>query len=91
VADIDALDLANKDLTLLDARLLLIHGYDDSIIPYTESIALAAALPKEQARLYLVDGLAHVDLEPGLRSRFRLWRAIHALLVERDSGSGPPP
>jgi pimeloyl-ACP methyl ester carboxylesterase len=78
-ADIAALDLAN--------RLLLIHGYDDSIIPFTESIALAAAVRKGQARLFLVDGLAHVDLEPGLRSRFRLWRAIHALLVERDVGS----
>jgi len=86
-ADIAALDLANKDLSALGARLLLIHGYDDSIIPFTESIALAAAVPKGQARLFLVDGLAHVDLEPGLRSRFRLWRAIHALLVERDAGS----
>lgn len=86
-ADITALDLANKDLSHLSARLLLIHGYDDSIIPFTESIALAAAVPKGQARLFLVDGLAHVDLEPGLRSRFRLWRAINALLVERDAGS----
>jgi pimeloyl-ACP methyl ester carboxylesterase len=86
-ADITALDLANKDLSALRARLLLIHGYDDSIIPFTESIALAAAVSKGQARLFLVDGLAHVDLEPGLRSRFRLWRAIHALLVERDAGS----
>lgn len=85
-ADIAALDLANKDLSRLGARLILIHGYDDSIIPYAESIALAAAVPKGQARLFLVDGLAHVDLEPGLRSRFRLWRAIHALLVERDAG-----
>jgi pimeloyl-ACP methyl ester carboxylesterase len=86
-ADIVALDLANKDLSALGARLLLIHGYDDSIIPFTESIALAAAVPKGQARLFLVDGLAHVDLEPGLRSRFRLWRAIYLLLVERDAGS----
>jgi pimeloyl-ACP methyl ester carboxylesterase len=85
--DIAALDLASKDLSRLSARLLLIHGYDDSIIPYTESIALAAAVPKRQARLFLVDGLAHVDLEPGLRSRFRLWRAILALLAERDAGS----
>lgn len=83
-ADISALDLANKDLSSLGARLLLIHGYDDSIIPFTESIALASALPPGQARLFLVDGLAHVDLEPGLRSRFRLWRAIYLLLVERD-------
>jgi pimeloyl-ACP methyl ester carboxylesterase len=84
-ADIAALDLANKDLVPLGARLLLIHGYDDSIIPYTESIALARAVPEGQARLFLVDGLAHVDLEPGLRSRFRLWRAIYLLLGEREA------
>lgn len=89
--DIAALDLANKDLASLGARLLLIHGHDDSIIPYTESIALAAALPQGQARLFLVDGLAHVDLEPGLRSRFRLWRATYLLLVERDTDSEPQP
>lgn len=85
-ADIAALNLANKDLSRLGARLILIHGYDDSIIPYTESLALATAVPKGQARLFLVDGLAHVDLTPGLLSRFRLWRAIHLLLVERDAG-----
>lgn len=82
--DIAALDLASRDLSPLGARLLLIHGYDDSIIPFTESISLASALPPGQARLFLVDGLAHVDLEPGLRSRFRLWRAIYHLLLERD-------
>lgn len=90
-ADIAALDLANKDLSSLVARLLLIHGYDDSIIPFSESIALALALPPGQARLFLVDGLAHVDLEPGLRSRFRLWRAIYQLLLERDMYSESQP
>jgi len=84
-ADIAALDLASRDLSPLVARLLLIHGYDDSIIPFAESIALTSALPPGQARLFLVNGLAHVDLEPGLRSRFRLWRAIYHLLLERDA------
>jgi hypothetical protein len=83
-ADIAALDLADKDLSQLRARLLLIHGYDDDIIPYTESIALARAVGNRQACLFLVHGLVHVDLEPDLRSRFRLWRSVAALLAERD-------
>ncbi len=87
-SDIAALDLANKDLSSLGARLILIHGRDDSIIPYTESIALTAAIPKGKGHLFLVDGLAHVDLEAGLWSRLRLWRAIYLLLSERDRKTG---
>lgn len=82
--DIVALDLADKDLNQLSSRLILVHGYDDPIIPYPESKALARAVPDGQARLYLVDGLAHVDLQPGLIAKFRLWRAVSALLAERE-------
>lgn len=82
--DIGALDLADKDLKRLSSRLILVHGYDDPIIPYPESKALARAVPDGQARLYLVDGLAHVDLQPGLIGKFRLWRAVAALLAERE-------
>lgn len=81
--DIELLNLANKDLSHLASRLILVHGYDDSIIPYTESIALARAVPERMSRLYLVRGLFHVDLKPGLISSFRLWRAICDLLAER--------
>ena len=77
-ADIDALTLSGKELGRLQARLILVHGSDDSIIPFSESLALAAAVPKGQSRLFLVEGLAHVDLEPGPWSRLRLWRAIYA-------------
>ncbi|PLX84658.1 MAG: alpha/beta hydrolase [Desulfuromonas sp.] len=82
--DIEALDLSGKDLSHLSARLILVHGTDDDIIPYTESVALAGALPQGQARLFLADGLAHVTLRPGLFSRWRLWRAVDALLGERE-------
>lgn len=82
--DIVALNLAGRDLSGLRARLLLVHGYDDNIIPYTESIALAKAAPEGQAGLFLVRGLMHVDIRPGLISRFRMWRAICALLAERE-------
>ena len=41
VAMIDALTLADKDLHALPARLILVHGKSDPLIPYTESIALS--------------------------------------------------
>lgn len=81
--EITFLDLARYDLTRLRARVMLLHGYDDDIIPYTESIALARRLPPETVRLWLVHGLQHVDLEPGMQDRFRLWRTVMALLQER--------
>jgi len=82
-ADIDALNLANKDLAALKAKLILVHGRDDNIIPYTESLALSARLPRAQAELFVVDALMHVDLRPGLLQSWRLWRAIGALLHRR--------
>lgn len=88
--DLEALDLARQDLTPLHARLLLLHGRDDPIIPATESQALAAAAPPGSASLYLVDRLAHVDLGPsGLRDGLALWRATYQLLTERDAMPAP--
>jgi hypothetical protein len=82
--DIRGLDLANKDLTQLKAHLILVHGRDDNVIPYTQSIALANALPRSQAALFLLNGLAHVDLRPGLIAGWQWWRATYALLTQRD-------
>ena len=84
--EIRALNVAEYDLTRLRVRMILVHGYDDDIIPYTESIALAKSLPHGLARLYLVYGLQHVTLEPRMRDKYRLWRAISALLRERGKG-----
>lgn len=84
-SDVAALNLANKNISQLKARLILVHGHDDNIIPYTESIALARALPPDQTRLFVVGGLLHVDLRPGLLDRWRLWQVVYALLTERDA------
>ncbi|UFS69579.1 alpha/beta hydrolase [Geomonas sp. RF6] len=82
--EIDDLNVAARDLSRLKARLILVHGYDDDIIPYTESIALSRQLPPGQARLYLVHGLKHVTLGHHMLSdSYRLWRSISALLAER--------
>ncbi len=83
-SNLQSLDLADKDWSHLAARVILVHGLDDPMIPFPQSIALAEALPKESVRLFLVRGLAHVDVAPGLPDRWRLWRAIRTLLEARD-------
>ena len=84
-ADMAALDLSRAELATLKAELILLHGRDDAIIPYTESLALAAAAPRDRATLYLVDNLSHVDLGPGdLPDGLRLLAATYRLLALRD-------
>ncbi len=83
--DMRALDLEARSLEGLEARLILVHGRDDAIIPYTESLRLARAAPAGLAELFIVDSLAHVDLGPlGLGDTLTLWRAILRVLEERD-------
>ena len=85
-SEIQALDLASADLSALRARVLLIHGRDDAIVPWSESTALAAALDG-RAHLYLLDHLAHATLAPeALADLWRLWRLSDALLALRDGG-----
>ena len=83
-ADISALDLSQHDLSPLRARLILVHGFDDALIPYPQSKALARAVPRGQVRLYLVHGLAHVDIH-GLApaDAQKILCAIDALLGEQ--------
>ena len=89
-AEIQALDLKSLDMARVSARLLLIHGRDDRIIPYSESLALAAAAGDGLAELFLVDNLAHVDLGPGsIGDQLTLWRATYRLLQERDGAAAP--
>lgn len=93
--DIARLDLARHDLAPLQARLILVHGRNDNLIPYTESLALAAAVPAGQARVFLIRRvLGHIDLgvsdlftwrfwREDLPDLWRLWRVIDLLLAER--------
>jgi len=84
---IDQLDLANKNLSRLAAELILVHGRNDPVIPYTQSLALEEAVPNKQAKVFIVKGLVHVDVKTGLIGRWRLWRAVDLLLRQRRSGS----
>ena len=74
----------------LEATLFLVHGRDEQIIPFTESIALDAAAPDRQAELYVVASLAHVDLAPlSVMDFLALWRAAYRMLSVRDSMPAP--
>ena len=86
--EIADLDLATKNLSLLNARLILVHGLDDNIVPYPQSVALASSVPPGQADLFLAKGLLHVDMKASLVDGWHLWRAVDALLRERDGTRG---
>jgi pimeloyl-ACP methyl ester carboxylesterase len=85
--ELAGLDPAAHDLGALRARVLLIHGRADTIIPYTESLALArhlkAVLPPDQVDLFLIDGFAHVDFRVGPQDVPELRRAAETLLGQR--------
>jgi pimeloyl-ACP methyl ester carboxylesterase len=83
-AELDALDLRRQNLAPITGRVILIHGRDDHIIPYTESQALAAALRPGQAHLALLENLAHADLGViGLGDTVRLWMGAYAVMQQR--------
>lgn len=83
--NLGALNLRGRDLTGAPRSIIVIHGRDDRIIPVSESIGLAAALPVARGHLYLVEHLAHADLEPGdWRDLLTLWEATYRLLCLRD-------
>lgn len=81
--ELDGLDVARHDLSQLKARVILLHGREDDMIPYTESIALAHALAPGQAQLFLIDGLVHMDIKPYKHDIPHLIQAFDALLSER--------
>ncbi len=84
IEDLAGLDLERRDLASLTARFIIVHGRDDPVIPETESIRLAAALPG--AALYLLDSLDHVNPRPaGLIDRLTLLAAINRVLERRDA------
>lgn len=90
--DIQSLDLANRPLQDLPARLLLIHGRDDPLIPATESLALASAAPPGQADTFVVGNLSHVEIRPGgIQDTVLLWQAAYRLLTLRATLTAPDP
>ncbi|MFH1501972.1 MAG: hypothetical protein ABIG03_02880 [Candidatus Eisenbacteria bacterium] len=61
----DELTLAGR-IDGLEARLIIGHGRDDDLIPYTESLKLAENVPEGTAvHLAILESFHHVDLELG--------------------------
>lgn len=90
--DIAALNLRKQDFSGLRARLFLVHGQDDPIIPHTESMALARAAGEKRSRLFVVDSMGHTDTGAGgVSDTLTLWQAIYEVLEERDDMRAPVP
>ncbi len=88
-AELEALDLSRRDWQGAGPCLVLIHGKTDPIIPYSESLALEAAINSEdgkgRARAYLVDDLGHIEIGGvGLGDGWTLARAVYRVLSVRD-------
>jgi len=67
----------------LRARLLIVHGRDDPLVPFTESLRLAAAARALHPRLAIVGAIAHVEEAPGggrLIDLVRLWLIARELI-----------
>jgi pimeloyl-ACP methyl ester carboxylesterase len=64
------------------APLILVHGRDDPVVPYSETLRLADARPRD-TRVVLVGGLSHVEGRslPVLRLReaLALWSVMYRL------------
>ncbi|WP_439577088.1 alpha/beta fold hydrolase [Elioraea sp.] len=77
------LSLADAPLGRLPVCAILVHGARDPVIPWTESVRLAQALPR--ARLHLVPDLDHVDPRGlSFAGRLSLLQAAEDLLAARD-------
>ena len=62
---------------------MALHGEADPVVPWTEALALARAVPR--ARLVLVPGFGHIGTEEiPLAGKLRLIEAARALLDWRD-------
>lgn len=82
--EIDGLDLALYDLSKLHGHLILVHGRGDTMVPYSESQALAAAASNARVSLFLIDDIGHVEFNAvSVANGWSMGRAILTLLGER--------
>jgi fermentation-respiration switch protein FrsA (DUF1100 family) len=81
--ELEGLDPSAHDIATLKAQVILLHGRGDTMIPFTESVALARTLPPEQVRLFLIDGFAHVDVRVERKDIAQMLAAMEALLAQR--------
>jgi pimeloyl-ACP methyl ester carboxylesterase len=84
-AELAALSPLRAGLGAIEACVLLLHGTADPIIPWTETLWLAAALPR--TRVYLLEDFSHIaPAAPGRAATQGLLDGTRALLQLRDGG-----
>jgi fermentation-respiration switch protein FrsA (DUF1100 family) len=80
---LDALS-PERAVSQLRARLLIVHGRGDALVPYTESLRLAAAARDLRPRTAIVGLIGHVE-RSGLGARLadlaRLWAVTYELMA----------
>ena len=82
--EIDGLNLALYDLGKLRGHLILVHGQNDPLVPYSESQALATAAVNARASLFVIGDIGHVEFNAvSLANGYKMWLAALALLDER--------
>ena len=80
---LQSINPARVDLSKIKAQVILLHGRGDTMIPYTESIAIAEALPRDKTRLFLIEGYAHTDVKPRPGDLPQLLGAMDLLMQQR--------
>jgi dienelactone hydrolase len=83
-AELEGINPAGHDFSGLKAQVILLHGRSDNIIPYTESVALARAVPSAQVELFLIEGFAHVDVQLRRKDIPQLVGVMQRLLDQRE-------
>jgi pimeloyl-ACP methyl ester carboxylesterase len=83
------LDLRGRDFRAVAGPVFLVHGRDDAVIPFSESVKLAEALGP-RADLTILDHFAHVDASDiGFADGLRLWDMAIRILEQRDRLPAP--
>lgn len=81
--ELEGINPASRNLSQMQAQVILLHGRGDNMIPYTESIALAQALPAGQGKLYLIEGYAHTNIKPKRKDLPQILDAMQELMAQR--------
>ncbi len=81
--ELEVINPSARDLSDMRAQVILMHGRGDTFIPYTESIALARALPVGQVRLFIIEGYAHTSVRPQREDIPQFLDMMGALLKQR--------
>lgn len=83
--EMEQLNPARFPLQNLRCRIILVHGLDDRIIPFSQSVALQQAIGGSNVEVHLPNAIGHVEVDALAWSNVApLWRAIDSLLTLRD-------